>query len=146
MGRRWMYFALLTESMRDLRLCWTILGILKAFSWQWSTTSKMRRDTYPGQRKLLFEIKKGTFKTKKLLKIFRYIRWTRVLKTIRRASLKLRRYVFIKTWKVAVTASISENKLWAYTRQNPKQQHLKVLTFSDPSFNKKRIYVYDHEA
>ena len=33
MGRRWMYFASLTEIMRDLLLYKTILGILKAFSW-----------------------------------------------------------------------------------------------------------------
>ena len=29
----------------------------------------MRRNTYPGKRKLLFEIKKGKLKTEKLLKI-----------------------------------------------------------------------------
>ena len=29
-------------------------------------------------------------------------------------------------------------------RKNPKQQYLKVVTFSDPSFSKKRIYVYNH--
>ena len=56
------------------------------------------------------KLKKGKLKTKKLLKITRYIRWTRALSTISRASLKLRKYVFTKTWKVAVTASISENK------------------------------------
>ena len=33
-----------------------------------------------------------------------------------------------------------------HARKNPKQQYLKVNTFSDPSFNKKRIYVYDHAA
>ena len=33
-----------------------------------------------------------------------------------------------------------------YARKNPKQQYLKVVTFSDPSFSKKRIYVYDHAA
>ena len=32
-GRRWMYFALLTEIIRDLWLHETILEILKAFSW-----------------------------------------------------------------------------------------------------------------
>ena len=57
------------------------------------------------------KLKKGKLKTKKLLKITRYIRWTRALSTISRASLKLRKYVFTKTWKVAATASISENKL-----------------------------------
>ena len=31
-------------------------------------------------------------------------------------------------------------------RKNPKEQYLKVVTFSDASFNKKRIYVYDHAA
>ena len=46
---------------------------------------------------------------------------------------KLRKYVFAKTWKVAVTASISENKNSGFhARKNPKQQYLKVVTFSDP--------------
>ena len=30
--------------------------------------------------------------------------------------------------------------------KNPKQQYLKVVTPSDPSFNKKSIYVYNHAA
>ena len=39
------------------------------------------------------------------------------------------------------------NKIsWFHARKNPKQQYLKVVTFSDPSFSKKRIYVYDHVA
>ena len=43
------------------------------------------------------------------MKIIRYIRWTRALRTISRASLKLMKYVFTKTtWKVVVTASISK--------------------------------------
>ena len=58
------------------------------------------------------KFKEGKLKTKKLLKITRYITWTRALSTISRASLKLRKYVFTKTWKVAVTASVSENRLW----------------------------------
>ena len=54
---------------------------------------------------------------------------------------KLRKYVFAKTWKVAVTASISENKNSGFhVRKDLKQQH-KVVTFS-----KKRIYVYEHAA
>ena len=57
MGRRWMYFALLTEIMRDMWLYWTILGILKAFSWQWSTISKIRREYIP-RKKEIIEIKK----------------------------------------------------------------------------------------
>ena len=47
-----------------------------------------------------------------MLKIARYIRWKRALSTISRASLKLRKYAFTKTWKVVVTVSISENKYW----------------------------------
>ena len=50
---------------------------------------------------------------------------------------------------MAVTPSISENKYVVggfHARRNPKQQYLKVVTFSDPSFSKKLIYVYDHEA
>ena len=56
------------------------------------------------------KLKKGKLKTKKLLKITRYIRWPRAASTISRASLKLRKYVFTKTWNVVVTTSISENK------------------------------------
>ena len=60
---------------------------------------------------------------------------------------KLRKYVFAKTWKVVVTASISENKNSGFhARKNPKQQYLKVVAFSDPLFPKKHIYVYDHAA
>ena len=33
-----------------------------------------------------------------------------------------------------------------HARKNPKQQYLKVVTFSDPSFSKKHIYVYDYAA
>ena len=33
-----------------------------------------------------------------------------------------------------------------HARKNPKQQYLKVVIFSDPSFSKRRIYVYDHAA
>ena len=56
------------------------------------------------------KLKKGKLKTKKLLKITRYIRWPRAASTISRASSKLRKYVFTKTWNVVVTTSISENK------------------------------------
>ena len=31
-------------------------------------------------------------------------------------------------------------------RKNPKQQYLKVVMFSDASFSKKRIYIYDDYA
>ena len=31
-------------------------------------------------------------------------------------------------------------------RKNPKEQYLKVVTFSDASFSKRRIYLYDHAA
>ena len=44
------------------------------------------------------------------------------------------------------TASLSENSGGFHVRRNPKQQYLKAVTFSDPSFSKKRIYVYDNEA
>ena len=42
--------------------------------------------------------------------------------------------------------------IWKYIasgfhfRKNPKQQYLKVVRISDPSFSKKHIYVYDHVA
>ena len=111
MERRWIFFASLTEIMRDLRFYWIILGILKALVDSGvGKTSRMWRNSYPRKRKLLFKIKKEKLKTKKLLKITRYIRWTRALSTIMGASMKLKKYVFIKTWKVAITASISENK------------------------------------
>ena len=31
-------------------------------------------------------------------------------------------------------------------RKYPKQQYLKAVTFSDASFSKKRVYVYDYAA
>ena len=31
-----------------------------------------------------------------------------------------------------------------HARKNAKQQYLKVVTFIDPLFSKKRIYVYNH--
>ena len=33
-----------------------------------------------------------------------------------------------------------------HARKNLKQQYMKAVTFSDPSFSKKSIYVYDHGA
>ena len=33
-----------------------------------------------------------------------------------------------------------------HARKNPKQQYLKVVTFSDTSFSKRSIYFYDHPA
>ena len=43
---------------------------------------------------------------------------------------KLRKYAFTKTWNVAATASISENKNSEFhARKNPKQQYLKVVMF-----------------
>ena len=35
---------------------------------------------------------------------------------------------------------------WWDSCQNPEQQYLKTVSFSDPSFSKKCIYVYDHAA
>ena len=57
----------------------------------------------------------------------------RALSTIARASLKLRKYVFTKTLKVAVTAGEF------HARKTPKQQYPKAVTFSDLSFSKKCI-------
>ena len=63
---------------------------------------------------IVWNWKKGKLKTKNLSKITTYIRWTRALSTISSrqnqssASLKLRNYVFTKTWKLAI--AISENK------------------------------------
>ena len=33
-----------------------------------------------------------------------------------------------------------------HAKKNPKQQYLKVVTFSDVSFSKERICVYEHAA
>ena len=76
------------------------------------------------------KLKKGKLKTKKLLKI----RWTRAVSTISRASLKLKKYVFTKRWKVAVTAQHLYLKINTgfHARKNPKQQYLKV-TISESS-------------
>ena len=84
-----------------------------------------------------------------MLKITGYIRWTRVLSTISRASLKLRKYVFIIQNMESGRHSIyiwKEIPSGFHTRKNPKQQYLKVVMFSDASFSKKYIYVYDQAA
>ena len=57
-------------------------------------------------------------------------------------------WLITKTWKVAVTLQhrigISENKyLVGSYRKNSKEKYLKVVMFSDASFNKKHIYGYD---
>ena len=59
--------------------------------------------------------KKGKLETKNLSKITTYIRWKRALSTISSrqnqssASLRLRNYVFTKTWKLVI-GIVSENK------------------------------------
>ena len=73
----------------------------------------------------------------------------RALSTIRSqnqssANLKLRKYVFTKTWKVAVTASVClKLNSGFHARKNLKEHYPKVVTFSDASFIKKGIDVYD---
>ena len=57
---------------------------------------------------------------------------------------KLRKYVYTNIWKVAVTTSLKIKIVGSMPVKSPKQQYLKVVTFNDPSFSKKRIYVYDH--
>ena len=116
MVRRWMYFTLLTEIIRDLWLRYTILGILKAFSWWWLQW----RNNYPGRWNYCSKLKKGKLKTKNLSKITTYIRWTRAFSAIRSrqnqssASLKLGNYVFTKTWKLPISIYLKMNttKLW----------------------------------
>ena len=55
----------------------------------------MRSEYLSREKEIIIpNLKKGKLKTKKLLKINRYIRWTRVLSAINGASLKLRKYVF----------------------------------------------------
>ena len=55
----------------------------------------------------------------------------------------LRKYIFNKTWKLTITANLKINSGF-HARKNPKQQYLKVVSFRDRSFSKKRIYVYDN--
>ena len=78
-----------------------------------------------------------------MIKTIRYIRWTRFLSTVRRTSLKLRKYVFTKTIKSGrrFIAIWTENKHWVkcHARKNLKQQYMKVVSFSDPSLSKKCI-------
>ena len=59
------------------------------------------------------------------------------------ASLKLRKYVFTKAWKVTVTASISENKLWAPC-QNEKESQATISESSHVqwSFIQQKAHLY----
>ena len=90
-------------------------GNLKTFSRCWLQW----RNNYPGRENYCSKLnnnwkkeKKGKLKTKNLSKITTYIRWTRALSTISSrqnqssASLKLRNYVFTKTWKLVIGISI----------------------------------------
>ena len=148
MRRRWMYFASLTKIMRDLWLYQTVLRF------QRHLVRKMKREYLSREREPNYcsKLKRGKLKTKTWWKITN-IRWARVLSTISRhnqssGSLKLRKYVFTKTWKVAVTAaSLSGNKYCGFhARKNPMQQYLKIVTFSDASFSKRCIYICDYVA
>ena len=61
------------------------------------------------------KFKKGKLKTKNFLKITRYIRWTKALSTIIKASLKLRKYLFTKHGKWSsedLYSYLFENKWW----------------------------------
>ena len=92
------------------------------------------------------KLKKGKLKTKTLLKITSYIRWTRALNTISRASLKLRNMYLPKHGKWPSQHLYLKRNSGYHARKNSKQQYLKVVMFSDSSFSKKCIYVYDHAA
>ena len=70
-----------------------------------------------GKENYCSKLKNRKLKTKKLFKIVRYIRLTTALSTISRTSLKLRKFVFTKTQRVVVTASISENKQWVHCQK-----------------------------
>ena len=62
---------------------------------------------------------------------------------------KLRKYVFTIQNMETVCHSISiylKINSGFHARKNPKQQYLNGVMFSDPSFSKKCIYVYDHAA
>ena len=53
--------------------------------------------------------------------------------------------IFTKTWKVAVTESVYlKLNRGFHARKNLKEHYPKVVTFSDASFIKKGIYVYDY--
>ena len=80
------------------------------------TTSKMEEYLSREEEIIVRNWKKGNLKTKKLSEITNCIRWTRALSAISSrqnqssASLKLRKYVFSKTWKQVIATSISKNK------------------------------------
>ena len=68
------------------------------------------------------------------------------LSTISRTSLKSRKCVFTITWKWRSQHLYLKINSEFHSRKNPKQQYLKVVTLSDPSFSKRRFYFYDHAA
>ena len=96
--------------------------------------------------KLLFEIKKEKLKTKMLLKLPGIL-------DEQESSVQSAEQVW--SWG---NMYLPKHGKWPsqhlylkinsgfHARKNPKQQYLKVVTFSDPSFTKTRIYVYDHAA
>ena len=86
----------------------------------------------------------GNLKTKKLLKITRCITWIRDLQYNQQNKSEVEKiciYENLGSGRHSIYLKISSG---LHDRKSPKQQYLKVVTFSDPSFSKKRIYVYDH--
>ena len=86
-----------------------------------------------------------------MLKLTRYIRWTRNLSTISRGSgnmypekqrrnLKFRKYVPWKTWKVAVTVSIPENNSWVPC-QKKSQATISEGSHIQLSFIEQKVHV-----
>ena len=107
----------------------------------------MIREYLSREEKIIVQnLKKGELNTKKLLKITRYIRWTRAFNQQSKFEVEDiciyqnmesdRHSIFIWKWIAS----------GFHPKKNPKQQNLKVVTSSDPSFSKKRIDVYDHAA
>ena len=98
------------------------------------------------------KLKKGKLKTKKSLKITSYIiRWTRE-PSVQSAeqvwswgNMYLPKHAKWSSQQHLLYLKMNKSSGF-HARENPKQQYLNVVTFSDPSFSKKHIYVYDHKA
>ena len=90
--------------------------------------------------------RQGKLKIKKLLKVARYIRWTRALQYNQQSKSEVKEiciYENMESGRHSIYVKINSG---FHDRKNPKQQHLKVVTFSNTSFSKKYIYVYNHAA
>ena len=102
----------------------------------------------------MFEIKKGNLKTKKLLKMsilneeeasLQSANRTKALQVWSWGNMYLPKPGKWPSQHLYLKISIGKYNGF-HARKNPKQQYLKVVTFSDASYSKTCIYVYDHTA